>query len=214
MHSYPPLNLRVTTPRLELAGATDELLDRLAPAVREGKAMAEPAPYDDPISLYEKDPDKRVAKWLRSIWRGRGRVEADFWRLYFVVMVDGAPVGMQDLVGVRFSDFGTVTTFSWLSADVRGRGLGREMRQAVLQLAFDGFAAKEAESDAFADNRGSNAVSRGLGYEPNGTTWDTRQGEAGRLQRWLLRREAWEPNRRDDIEIHNVDAVKTVLDLP
>ncbi|MGH8878081.1 MAG: GNAT family N-acetyltransferase, partial [Stackebrandtia sp.] len=128
MHSYPPLNLRVTTPRLELAGATDELLDRLAPLVRDGKAMAEPAPYDDPISFYEEDPDKRVAKWLRGIWRGRGKVDADFWRLYFVVVVDGEPVGMQDLVGERFADFGAVTSFSWLSSDARGQGLGREMR--------------------------------------------------------------------------------------
>ncbi len=35
-HSYPPLNLEVRTPRLVLAGATDELLERLIPVVRAG----------------------------------------------------------------------------------------------------------------------------------------------------------------------------------
>lgn len=40
-----------------------------------------------------------AAKWRRAIWRGRGKVEADAWRLYFVVVVDGEPVGMQTSSG-------------------------------------------------------------------------------------------------------------------
>ncbi|MFC4338140.1 GNAT family N-acetyltransferase [Salininema proteolyticum] len=213
MRNYAPLNLRVTTPRLELAGATDELLDRLAPSVREGKAMAEPAPFDDPISLYEDDPDLRVAKWIQGVWRGRGRVDAENWRLYFVILHDGEPVGMQDLIGDRFSSFGTVVTFSWLSNDVRGKGLGREMREAVLHLAFDGLAADEAHSDAFTDNKGSNGVSQSLGYKKNGTEWEKRRGETGQIQRWRLTRRNWLPHRRGDIEIHGLDATKAVLGL-
>ncbi len=132
-----------------------------------------------------------MAKWRRAIWRGRGKVEADAWRLHFVVVVDGEPVGMQDPIGMSFSTFGTVTTFSWLSSDHRGRGLGREMREAVLHLAFDGLGAKEATSDAFVDNQGSHAISRGLGYEPNGSDWATRQGEPTPLNRWRLTRHIW-----------------------
>lgn len=167
MKSYPLLDVRVSAPTLELRGATDELLDQLAEVVRAGKTHAEPAPYDDPMSFYEPDPDLRVAKWLRAIWRSRGKVEPDAWRLYFVVMVDGRPVGEQTLTGVNFSTLGTVTTFSWLSADQRGRGLGHEMRAAILHLAFDGLGSKQATSDAFADNHGSNAISRGPGSARN-----------------------------------------------
>ncbi|MFM6851729.1 MAG: GNAT family N-acetyltransferase [Terrabacter sp.] len=213
MKSYPLLGVGVSTPTLELRSATDELLDELAQAVRAGKTRAEPPPYDDPMSFYEKEPDLRVANWLRAIWRGRGRVEPEFWRLYFVVVVDGRPVGEQTLSGVDFATLGTVTTFSWLSADLRGRGLGREMREAVLHLAFDGLGAKEAASDAFVDNEGSNAVSRGLGYEPNGSEWATRQGQAALLNRWRLTREAWEPRRRDDVRLHGVDACHALLPL-
>jgi hypothetical protein len=111
MMNYPLLDVRVTTPTLELRGATDELLDQLADVVRAGKTHADPAPYDDPMSFYETDPDLRVAKWLRAIWQRRGTVEPDAWRLYFVVMVDGRPVGEQTLTGVHFSTLGTVTTF-------------------------------------------------------------------------------------------------------
>lgn len=213
MTSYPLLDVRVSTPTLELHGATDDLLDHLADVVRAGQAHADPAPYDDPMSFYENDPDLRVATWLRAIWRGRGKVEADAWRLYFVVVVDGRPVGMQDLIGVSFSTFGTVTSFSWLSADQRGRGLGHEMRAAILHLAFDGLGAKEASSDAFVDNHGSNAISRDLGYEPNGSDWATRQGEPAPLNRWRLTRDAWERRRRDDIRLHNVAACRALLPL-
>ena len=213
MTSYPLLDVRVTTPTLELRGATDNLLDELADVVRDGKAHADPAPYDDPISFYEPDPDVRVAQWLRAIWRGRGKVEPDAWRLYFVVVVDGRPVGMQDLIGVNFSTFGTVTSFSWLVDDQRGRGLGHEMRAAILHLAFDGLGAKEAGSDAFVDNHGSNAISRDLGYEANGSDWATRQGEPALLNRWRLTRDNWEQRRRDNIRLHNIEACRTSLPL-
>ncbi|MFD6072684.1 GNAT family N-acetyltransferase, partial [Amycolatopsis lurida] len=140
--AYPPLNVQVHTPRLSLLGATDELLERLVPTVREGVVTEPPWPFDDPASLYEDGPE-REWRWLRGIWLGRGRVNASQWRLYFVVVVDGEPVGMQDLIGTDFATFGTVTTFSWLGPGVRGRGLGKEMRQAVLHLAFEGFGARE-----------------------------------------------------------------------
>ncbi|ADB32593.1 GCN5-related N-acetyltransferase [Kribbella flavida DSM 17836] len=213
MKNHPLLAVRVTTPAVELRAASDDLLDELADVVRAGKAHADPAPYDDPMSLYEPDPELRVARWLRSIWRGRGRVEPDAWRLYFVVVVGGRPVGMQDLIGVHFRTFGTVTSFSWLADDHRGRGVGQEMRAAILHLAFDGLGASEASSDAFTDNHGSNAISRKLGYQPNGSDWATRQGEPGLLNHWRLTRDNWEQRRRDDIQLHNVEACHALLPL-
>lgn len=213
IHTYPPLNLHVRTPRLRLAGATDELLERLVPIVRAGVADVEPWPFDDPMSLYDDSPD-REWRWLRAIWAGRARVDDAFWRLYFVVLVDGEPVGMQDLIGTRFAAFGTVSTFSWLAPARRGRGIGTEMRAAVLHLAFAGLNAREAGSDAFVDNHASNRVSQALGYEPNGFDWDTRRGEPARIQRWRLTRSAWERTRRDDIELAGVQECLPVLGLP
>ncbi|GAA1647172.1 GNAT family N-acetyltransferase [Catellatospora bangladeshensis] len=212
IHTYPPLNLEVRTPRLTLAAATDELLERLVPIVRAGVADVAPWPFDDPMSLYADSPD-REWRWLRAIWAGRARVEESFWRLYFVVLLDGEPIGMQDLRGVDFKRFGTVSTFSWLAPGRRGSGIGREMRAAVLHLAFAGLNAREAESDAFTDNHASNKVSQALGYVRNGTTWDTRRGEVAQIQRWVLTRDAWEQVRRDDIELTGVKECLPALGL-
>lgn len=210
--AYPPLNLGVHTPRLSLLGATDELLEQLVPVVRRGVVTAAPWPFDDPMSLYRDSPDREWA-WLRAVWTGRGKVTDSFWRLYFVVVVDGEPVGMQDLIGRDFAAFGSVDTFSWLSPQLRGRGLGKEMRHAVLQLAFDGLGARAAASDAFVDNHASNRVSRALGYQPNGADWATRRGEPAELNRWRLTREQWCPSRRDDIELVGVAECLPVLGL-
>jgi RimJ/RimL family protein N-acetyltransferase len=211
--TYPPLNLAVRTPRLTLAAATDDLLGRLVPLVRAGVVTVDdPAPFDDPMSLYEDSP-AREWRWMRAIWSGRSRVSTEFWRLYFVVCDDGQPVGMQDLIGSDFAAIGTVTSFSWLAPSARGRGLGTEARAAILHLAFAGLGARDAGSDAFTDNHASNRVSEALGYTRNGTTWATRRGEAAELLRWRLTRDDWARRRRTDIELSGVAECKPVLGL-
>jgi RimJ/RimL family protein N-acetyltransferase len=213
VHTYPPLAVEVTTPLLALRGASDDLLTQLAPLVHAGEALAEPAPFDDPMSLYEADPELRVQRWLQGIWRGRGTVSADFWRLHLVAVHEGRAVGMQDLIGQRFDLFRSVASFSWLARSARGRGLGREMRAAILHLAFEGLGADRAESEAFLDNGGSNRISQLMGYETNGTSWATRQGSAAQLQRWQLSREAWLSHRRDDIALQGVPECRTALGI-
>jgi RimJ/RimL family protein N-acetyltransferase len=210
--SYPPLNVQVHTPRLSLLGARDELLDQLIPIIRRGVATEPPWPFDDPFTLYKDNPEREWA-WLRAIWSGRGRVNDTYWRLYFVVVVDGVAVGMQDLIGSEYPSFGRVTSFSWLDPDVRGRGLGKEMREAILHLAFEGIGAREAGSDAFVDNHASNRVSEAVGYERNGIDWATRRGEPAELTRWRLTRERWARNRRDDIELVGVPECLPVLGI-
>ena len=51
-----------------------------------------------------------------------------------VVEVDGQLVGMQDLIAEGLHTFRLVTTFSWLVAAMRGRGVGGEMRSASLHF--------------------------------------------------------------------------------
>jgi RimJ/RimL family protein N-acetyltransferase len=213
MSVYPPLGVRVVTPALELRGATDDLLERLAPLVRTGKANADPPPWDDPCSFYEEDPDKRVEGWLRAAWRNRGTVRPGNWRLSFAVVVDDQPIGVQDLTGHDFEQFGTVESTSWVSSDVRRHGFGTETRAAILHLAFEGLGAAEAHSESAVDNEASNRISERLGYERNGTSWATHQGRPVLGQRWILRRSDWEARRRPDITMFGVEAARASLGI-
>jgi RimJ/RimL family protein N-acetyltransferase len=90
---------------------------------------------------------------------------------------EGEFIGCQDVGARDFAALKTVTTGSWLKQSVQGRGLGKEMRAAVVLWAFDWLGADVAESEAAVWNKASLGVSRSLGYELNGTTrkaWGTK----------------------------------------
>ena len=76
----------------------------------------------------------------------------------------GVLVGLQELMAKDFAVTRTVETGSWLGAAHQGDGIGTEMREAVLQFAFDHLKATRADSGAFVDNPRSLRVSEKLGY--------------------------------------------------
>jgi hypothetical protein len=70
------------------------------------------------------------------------------------------PIGAQSVRAGRFASYRTVDTGSWLGRRFQGRGLGKEMRAAVLGFAFDGLWRQVAETSAFLDN-GARTACRG-----------------------------------------------------
>ena len=62
----------------------------------------------------------------------------------------------------------TGETGSWLGREHQGRGIGTRMRQAMCAFLFDCLDAQVITSGAFLDNPASLAVSRKVGYRPNG----------------------------------------------
>ena len=127
--------------------------------------------------------------------------------------VEDEVVGQQNITGADFLTMRTVNSFSILRLGDQGRGLGKEMRSAILHLAFAGLGALRAESDAFADNLASQGVSKALGYEPNGTMIASRPSGGALMLRFLLTRERWQQNGRDDIDIRGLDPCLPVLGL-
>ena len=85
----------------------------------------------------------------------------------------------------------TIDTGSWLGQAFQGRGYGKEMRSAVLSLAFDGLGAQIAETEAFLDNHASAGVSRALGYEENGLGSLAPEGVPRETQRFRMTVDDW-----------------------
>ena len=198
-HPWPLFELSVRTPSLELRYATDELLLELT-NVSGDVIPPGTLPFDGDATFYEPSP-VREQRWLRGQWGARSRTSPEWWVLVFAILVDGHAIGTQDVIGANFPTVRTVSTFSWVTRSHQRRGLGKEARAAILHLAFEGLGAERATSEAFMDNLASQAVSRALGYREDGTTWTTRKGEAGEMQRFVLSREEWQRGRRSDIEI-------------
>ncbi len=119
-------------------------------------------------------------------------------------MHDGTVVGMQVLQARQFAVTRQVGSASWLGLEYRGRGIGTEMRAAVLHLAFAGLGAEEAVSGAFEDNTASLVVSRKLGYRPDGVERHVVRGALAVERRMRLSREDWERHRTVDAVIEGL----------
>jgi RimJ/RimL family protein N-acetyltransferase len=98
----------------------------------------------------------------------------------------------------------TVDTGSWLGQAFQGQGYGKEMRSAVLALAFDGLGARLAMTEAFLDNAASNAVSRAIGYEDNGRGSLAPQGVARETQRFRMTLDGWRARPRPPVSIEGL----------
>jgi RimJ/RimL family protein N-acetyltransferase len=200
---WPLFDLVVRTPRLELRLPREAEFASLIELADAGIHDPDTMPFFVPWTDLEPGPRAReTAKWL---WSHRANWSPEKWTFTACVFVDGHPVGMQDIAAENFRAVRSVETGSWLGQAHQGQGIGREMREAILHLAFAGLEAEEALSGAFEDNSASLATSRAVGYEENGEGRGKRRDGSGRTVRFRLGREAWEQRRRGDIDILGLD---------
>jgi RimJ/RimL family protein N-acetyltransferase len=151
----------------------------------------------------------RRAVIAQGYWRALGMWSPDDWALPFVAARQSDVVGVQWLEGPDWRAERTVDSSSWLVPGARGRGLGTQMRSAVLALAFGALRAQAAVSSAVVDNLASLGVSRSLGYRDTHTSVLEHSGE--QLQHVRLERSVWEASRRASGV--QVDGVRPALPL-
>ncbi len=184
---WPFFDLRIACGEVLLRGTTDDDLEPLLAALPDD---LETDPGSERFAELGDEADRRRIL-VAEIWRHRGTWSPASWCLDLAVEVDGRVVGVQALEGDDFPRLRTVDSFSWLAADVRGRGLATAMRTGVLTLAFEHLRADLAVSSARTDNAPSLAVSRRLGYADNGLSRTNTPTGVTDLQHVRLTREAW-----------------------
>jgi len=163
---WPLFGLEIATPRLLLRPVRDIDLPGLAQAALDGVHDPKRTPFSVPWT--DADPAELPRNLAEYQWSLRSRVTPSNWIIAFAVHFEGRIVGSQDLSAHGFADRRTVNTGSWLTQSMHGRGVGTEMRAALLLFAFDVLGAQWAESGAASWNHASLNVSKKLGYEPNG----------------------------------------------
>lgn len=172
-HRYWPLfDLRLQTADLLLRPLTEDDLFRLA------EVMPADLELDPQATRYPglAEPVGRGVVGYQRYWDGFGSWRPEHWRLAFAVFAGTELVGCQELEADNFPVVRTVDSSSYLVEAARGRGWGRQMRAAVLALAFGPLHARAAISSAWHDNHASLGVSRALGYRDNGLSLHPRDG--------------------------------------
>lgn len=216
---WPAARVRARSGDLELRWIDDELLLDLAAAAARGIHDPGTMPFEH--AWTRGTPDDVARSVLAYQWAARPQVTPERFVLELGVIVDGTPVGIQGLVADDWHVLRRANTGSWLGREHQGRGIGRRMRALMLKLVFAGLGAREATSGAFADNPASNAVSRRLGYEPNGSVHVPREGVGVLHHNYRMSRARWESLREEHavilgspVELHGVKALRARLDRP
>lgn len=142
---------------------------------------------------------------MQHLWDLRATWKPTAWNCNLAVTVNGLIVGAQSAASADFATTRTALTGSFLFLPEQGRGIGTEMRVAILHLLFAGLDAEFAESAAWADNAQSLRVTEKLGYELVEGATKLSRGKPRDQLRFRLSRAEWETRRRDDITIHGLE---------
>jgi RimJ/RimL family protein N-acetyltransferase len=203
---WPLAGLRLTTPRLELRVPDAEDLAALGDVAAAGVHDPGVQPFSVPWT--EGEPAVVARNTIQFLWSTWASWSPDDWNLQFVVVAGGEVIGTQAISAKRFGVLREVTSGSWLGLRFQGRGYGKEMRAAVLDLAFTGLGAEFAVSEAFEDNGASYGVSRRLGYVDDGIERLVVRGKPMVGRRLRLDRAGWAAARGVPVEIVGLDACR------
>jgi chromate reductase len=208
---WPLADLRLTSADLTLRPMTEADLTTVSDLL--------PDDFDlDPAATRYPAFDDRTNRGVimhQSYWWCYGTWRPEAWYLSFVVLADGEIVGWQQLKGRDFPTLRTVDSASFLISQVRGRGYAKQMRSAVLALAFGPLEAQVAVTSAWHDNHASLGVSRALGYQPNGELRTARAGGADEMVHLRLARADWlASGLGGDVRIEGFDACRPFFGLP
>ncbi|MBU4213764.1 MAG: GNAT family N-acetyltransferase [Actinobacteria bacterium] len=212
---WPPTAVRVSTGDTALVYADDALLLQVARVAAAGVHDEDTMPF--PVSWTRGSPLQVARSVLAFQWGARANITPESWRFELVVLHAGEPVGMQGATARDFPVVGQAETGSWLGRDHQGRGIGRTMRLLVLHLLFEGLGARAATTSAFEDNAASNAVTRTLGYAPDGEDLVAREGRPARVLRYRLSRADWDTRPatlRPEVEMTGIAPLRSLLGLP
>ena len=200
---WPLFALRVRSERLVLRLPTDEDIVRLYALARAGIHPPREMPFGVAWTTMPSPEFERG--YVQHHWRGRSTWTPEHWELNLMVEREGVPIGAQSIGAEHFATMRTVDTGSWLGREHQGKGYGREMREAVLALGFDGLGAQVATTEAFLDNAASSGVSRSLGYVENGRGSLAPEGVARETQRYRMTLEDWRARPRSRVTFESLD---------
>ncbi|MDR7253590.1 RimJ/RimL family protein N-acetyltransferase [Nocardioides sp. BE266] len=182
---FPPLGLTIEAGPVVLRSITDELLADLCEVAARGVHDPSEMPFYFPWT--DVPAEDFAPSFLAYHWRTRAEFSRESWSLNLAVLHEGELVGVQGIDTSHYLVTRTGETGSWLGREFHGRGIGTAMRQVMCAFVFDHLDAAEIASGAFVDNPASLAVSRKVGYRPNGVRrLKRREGELALNQSLVL----------------------------
>jgi RimJ/RimL family protein N-acetyltransferase len=208
---WPLFDLRIRTPDLELRPMTEADLTLVADLLPDDVWQD---PNIQPIPAGDEQTTRGILAH-QSYWQSLASWRPEAWAVRFMVSAGGEYIGTQELEGRDFPVLRTADSSSYLIRAARGRGYGKQMRAAVLALAFGPLQAQAAVSAAWHDNHASLGVSRALGYRPNGEALHAHGERVDTELHVLLKRADWLASGvADQVTISGFEPCRHLFGLP
>lgn len=207
---WPVFGLRVRCGPLELRAVQDADLPAMVALVQAGIHDPDRMPFAFPWT--DLRGDEQVRDVVQHHWRSRASLTPEKWSLELGVWRDRVLQGVQAVSTHDFLVTRTGETGSWVGLAHQGKGTATLMRQAICALCFDHLGFTQITSGAFTDNPESMAVSRKVGYRPNGETRYKRRDEMA-VNRNLVLEPEWLVRAPYDVEVEGVGALRGLLGL-
>ncbi len=207
---FPVLGLRIAAGPLELRGISDDDIVALADLAGRGIHPPDLMPFSTPWT--DVPAAELPLRFARFHWDTRVSFTPEHWTLQLLATWEGVVVGTQGFHTHDYLVTRSGETGSWLGREHQGRGIGTRMRQAMCSFLFDCLEAQEITSGAFVDNPASLAVSRKVGYRPNGLRRMVRRPREWQLnQALVLTPETF--GRGAAITVEGLDPVRRLIGL-
>jgi RimJ/RimL family protein N-acetyltransferase len=200
---WPLFALRIRSSRVEIRLPSDDDLVALATLAGKGVHDSRSMPF---LNAWTDEPSPQLERGLLQWgWRHRAQWDVNKWTFNGAVFVDDEVVGVQDLMATDFGAVRSVKTGSWLGIENHGKGIGKEMRSAILHFAFIGLGAAEALSGGWSDNDSSLGVSKSLGYQPNGRHLGLQRDQPAEMIDLRLTRDEWNKLEHPNVQIEGLE---------
>ena len=186
MNIEPLYGLRLRTPRLELRLPTEAELVELYEVAAAGIHPPEEMPF-----AFAWTDHLTLESFLAHHHSSRETWAPESWTLDLGTWIDGVLAGVQGIGATAFAENRTIGTGSWLGRRFQRRGVGTEMRSAVVELAFRELEASAVTSSAFETSAASRRVSEKLGYHLVGQDTMSPRGVPLPHLQLRLEREQW-----------------------
>lgn len=143
---------------------------------------------------------------MQALWQTRAEMRPSFWVIPLVACrkCSDRPLGVVELIGKSFVLTRSIEIGIWVDPREHRSGIGQEISQIALAIAFHEFGAKELRWNAIDENVASIALAEKLGFERDGTSTFVESGKAYPQTRFVLRDPATVPQ-REDLSIQGLD---------
>ncbi len=208
---WPLFDLRIRTPRLELRLPRDDDLYALIDAFQSG--VHDPATMPFLVPWTDTPSPRREREALQWWWSQRAGWKPEAWNLTLCCVVDGRSSACRTSTPTTSPPAGWSPPARGWRSPTRGKASARRCALRCCTWPSSVWERRAPRPGPSTTTQPSLAVTRALGYQPNGDMVKMRRGVPHTCLEFVMDRDGFDRIRRDDIVIEHLEPALPMFGL-